>query len=73
MTRTTFCSVLLLWLVAAGHCKKYLMELADDKGDQGDQASQDTDTALPDLDQVDDESQQPFLEERTESKGKHSI
>ena len=66
-------------MVVAGHCKKYLVEVADDKGDQGDkedkedQVSQDTDTALPDLDQDDNESQQTLLEERTESKGKHSI
>ena len=55
MTRVTFYSIFLLWVVTAVHCKKYLIEVADDQGDQG--VTQDPAADLQDLlEEVGDES-----------------
>ena len=32
MNRITFWSIFLLWLITALHCKKYLVEVADNQG-----------------------------------------
>merc|ERR1719500_2698650 len=84
MARTTFCSVFLLWLVAALHSKKYLIEVADEEGQgsqgvtQGQEGQKDqkgqgvTQGPLPDLEEVTDESLEEVEEMNEDEEMKES-
>ena len=66
MSRTTFCSIFLLWLVSAVHCKNYLIEVADQPEDKD---TPDPPLTLPDLEQLIDTS----LEDDVEMTGEEEI